>query len=80
MPTNLFIIVTPTDVYATYYRTICHKANYTDAYSKSSAINEAMAIAFSYGLTFGNVNLGRHETHKMWGDKEVFEFLEKNNP
>jgi predicted amidohydrolase len=79
MATKLFIIVTPSSVYATYHKTICYKAEYHDEDSKWSAIKEAKATAFGYGLSFGDVSLGMRETHKYWNDQEVFDLLEKEH-
>jgi hypothetical protein len=79
MATKLFIIVTPSSVYATYYKTICYKATYSDEESKWSAIKEARSAAFGYGLSFGDVSLGMRETYKQWTDQEVFDLLEKEH-
>jgi hypothetical protein len=79
MATKIFIIVTPSSVYATYYKTICYKAEYHDEESKWSAIKEAKATAFGYGLSFGTVSLDMFETDKRWTSEKVFDLLEKEH-
>ena len=78
MATNINVMVTPNQVYASYYKTICFVENYNNELEKEIVIGKAKKVAFDYGLTFGSVHLNYYEFKSLQDSNEIFKFLEKN--
>ncbi len=77
---NLFVIITPSAIYATYHKTICCKIEVsTDEKHISDAIDRCKISVFDYAATFWNVNVGVVKLEEAKTDNDIFTYLDKVN-
>lgn len=73
---NVNVIITPKDVYATYYETICFRQTFSEDYLENcQAKDTARAYAFRYAACGKSCILQELEVTTNWDDNDVFNFL-----
>ncbi len=73
------VIIGATHVYATYFKTICFKAPFTNEIEKMQAQHDASASAFNYSLNSPVVRTSLIADGRIKSDENVFDYLEKSH-
>jgi hypothetical protein len=77
---KLFVITTPTNVYATYYKTIAATFAYTGYDQMLEAQAAARSVAFSYGCTSPSCQLEQIDLPEAKDPQDIFKFLAERHP
>lgn len=78
MATQVKVISTEDRVYATYVETICFDEEYEQA-TIEDVLNRARAVAFSYAVSFGTVQLMQIHRPEFKTKQDIFDYLKSQH-